>query len=902
MITESWINEKLLGDRVIEYDLTGYDMFVYQRETKVGGGIVIYIKNNLRAFEIKHINTCKDIESLWIDMSPGPCKSDNIRLGAFYRPPSQSRQTDLAMIDELERGVVKNTIILGDFNLPRLVRDQAHTNWETELFREHFEELFLTNYIFEPTREREVLDLILTNNEGLMGGVVLGESIGNSDHSIIRFDVICTFKVKSSRLHTTLNFAKGDYNAIRSFFSGVDWKMMLEGKNVHVMWNAFKLTITEAQNRYIPLKRRLTGRSPKPTWFNCSVQKIFNEKKKAFRHLKTSPSTNKKLQYTEARKKLKKAIRGAKRAAEIRLANECGKDLKRFFSFYKFNRHESRIGLIENNGNVYQDDYMKAEVFNEQFSSVFTDECLANIPLSKNVTTLNSKLTDICFSQDDILRHLQGLKPCKASGPDDISARILKEAAAELTAPLYTIFSKSLVTGCIPEDWKHANVVPIFKGGNKTIASNYRPVSLTSIICKILEKLIKCHILNHVEQNDILLPSQHGFIQGRSCLTNLLDFLEYTTDLLDKGGNVSVVYLDFCKAFDKVPHQRLIVSLQNHGLDGSLLKWIGSWLIGRKQRVVINGQQSKWVEVKSGVPQGTVLAPIFFIIFVNSLDSNLTSKVWKFADDLKIAREIRSNEDSEGLQSDLNKLSEWTKNWQMEFNIQKCKVLNIGAGENEYHINGNYLQNVIEEKDLGVLVTNDLKFSRHCREARKKALKMLGVLNRNVNYKSKEVVKKLYCSFVRPHLEYCAQACHSSLKKDIKSLERVQRKATKMVSGLSGMTYRDRLIQLNMFSIYYRKIRGDLIEVFKIYKGIDKLDFGKLFKINKNSTRGHNCKLTMKFSRTKLRQSFFTNRVINVWNNLPPWVIDSSSLNVFKLNVDSYFSESGAVLNTIDDT
>ena len=239
----------------------------------------------------------------------------------------------------------------------------------------------------------------------------------------------------------------------------------------------------------------------------------------------------------------------------------------------------------------------------------------------------------------------------------------------------------------------------------------------------------------------------------------------------------------------------------------------------------------------------------------------------------------------------------------MKFNVTKCKVLNLGVSDDDigYKLKGKTLQNVHEERDLGVLVTDDLKFSRHCQEGRKKALRMLGALNRNVNYKSKDVMKRLYCAYVRPHLEYCMQACCSSLIKDIKSLERVQRKATKMVRGLRGKSYRERLISLNMFSLHYRRMRGDLIEVFKIYKGIDKLDFGKLFTINMNPTRGHSCKLVKKFTKKLFRQSFFTNRVINTWNNLPPCIVESSSITEFKQMIDLYYTERGFVFNTVED-
>ena len=199
--------------------------------------------------------------------------------------------------------------------------------------------------------------------------------------------------------------------------------------------------------------------------------------------------------------------------------------MKKFFGFYKFNKHDARIGPIEIDGRVYHDDVEKARAFNEQFSNVFTDECLTDIPISKN-TSLQGKLTDIQLSHDDVLKHLRAIKANKACGPDDISARILKEAATELAIPLYIIFNLSLNSGEIPDDWKSAYVVPIFKGGKTSVVGNYRPVSLTSIACKILERIIKHHIITYLDQEQLLLPSQHGFRSGRSCLTNLIDFLE----------------------------------------------------------------------------------------------------------------------------------------------------------------------------------------------------------------------------------------------------------------------------------------------------------------------------------------------------------------------------------------
>ena len=280
-----------------------------------------------------HLNTCQDVESLWIDIFPDIGLNNKIRVGAFYRPPSQSRQTDMAMIDEIERGMSKNTILLGDFNLPKLFKDGASNTPETALFRDSFDELFLTQHVMKPTRNDEILDLILTNNENLIDDVLVGEHIGNSDHAIIRFSIKCHIKRSSSRYNCTPNFSRGDYDVIRSFLGHIDWTEMFERKNVHEMWNVFKQMLAEAQYRFIPQRRRQVGKALKPIWFNCEVQKKFQEKKNAFYDFKTTPSTEHRANYVKARKSLKKTIRGAKRSSEIKLSNECGGDLKRFLDF-----------------------------------------------------------------------------------------------------------------------------------------------------------------------------------------------------------------------------------------------------------------------------------------------------------------------------------------------------------------------------------------------------------------------------------------------------------------------------------------------------------------------------------------------------------------------------------------
>ena len=234
------------------------------------------------------------------------------------------------------------------------------------------------------------------------------------------------------------------------------------------------------------------------------------------------------------------------------------------------------------------------------------------------------------------LNLLRRRKPNKSPGPDNIHPRLLKELADVLALPISLLFQKSLESKQLPQDWKSANVTPIFKKGNKGDSKNYRPVSLTSIICKMMENLVRKQLLDNLMMNDLILVHQHGFVVGRSCITNLLEVLDQWTQILDDGGTVDAIYLDFMKAFDTLPHHRLLLKLESYGVRGNVLAWLESFLSGRQQRVVVRSKQSKWGKILSGVPQGSVLGLCLFLLFVNDLPKVVNSNISMFADDTKL--------------------------------------------------------------------------------------------------------------------------------------------------------------------------------------------------------------------------------------------------------------------------
>jgi hypothetical protein len=267
---------------------------------------------------------------------------------------------------------------------------------------------------------------------------------------------------------------------------------------------------------------------------------------------------------------------------------------------------------------------------------------------------------------------LKKLNPSKSAGPDGLHARFLREAQDELVRPLTILFNKSIQEGKLPQDWKCGQISPIFKKG-KSAAGNYRPVSLTSIACKMLEGIIRSALLDHMKAT--FTDCQHGFMSGRSCTTQLLDTVDIWTRLLDEGNAVDVIFLDFAKAFDSVPHQRLLTKLQGFSVDGKLHSWISDFLCGRRQRVVVNGAHSSWSEVLSGIPQGSVLGPLLFICYVNDMPDAVQGLIKMFADDTKVFNKVNTPSEQMSLQEDLRSLEDWSLKWQLRFNADKCKVM-----------------------------------------------------------------------------------------------------------------------------------------------------------------------------------------------------------------------------------
>ena len=497
---------------------------------------------------------------------------------------------------------------------------------------------------------------------------------------------------------------------------------------------------------------------------------------------------------------------------------------------------------------------------------------MATIPAI--LPSIHPDMPNFEVTRNGVIKLLSGLNCKKSLGPDDISPRILKETCAESANILTYIFNQSLSSGIVPADWRIANIFALHKKGAKELPENYRPISLTSICSKVLEHIVYSSISRFLSDNHILSPRQHGFRSGHSCETQLILSIDDWSKSLDRGLRTDMAIFDFSKAFDSVPHQRLILKLQSFGIHGNTLAWITSFLMNREQRVVVNGSQSSWLPVTSGVPQGTVLGPLLFLLYINDITSNIQSEIRLFADDCILYRTIVNPTDCFILQDDINQLFSWATVWQMQFNAKKCHILSITKKRSKqattYTLGAEALSHVDSYPYLGITISSDLRWHNHISCITSKATRTLNFIRRNVYGCSPEAKALAYTSLVRPHLEYAASAWDPYVAVDIAKLESVQRRAARFAcKDYRHSTSVSALLEhLHWPVLSARRTDSRLVNFYKAVNNLTAIPISHFQKPSRCTRNSDDTTFIPLSSRTNPRKHSFFPRTIIDWNQL----------------------------------
>ena len=462
----------------------------------------------------------------------------------------------------------------------------------------------------------------------------------------------------------------------------------------------------------------------------------------------------------------------------------------------------------------------------QQYNSVFSTTQITEINDEIFNTNEENDLTDIIVNQQAIREAINELRSDSAAGPDGVPAIFLKQTASSISKPLAMLLRQSLDESSIAEIHKLAYITPLHKGGSTLQPKNYRLVSLTSHIIKVFERVIKKNIMKHLIEHHLINKEQHGFVPGRSTQTQLLVHFETIYEALITNSQIDIVYLDFAKAFDKVSHKIVIEKMLDHKISGKIGRWIKEFLLHRKQKVVANGVMSKASDVLSGVPQGTVLAALLFLIMISDIDKDTQDAIVRcFVDDTRVRMKIKNEGDREKLQRDLQRIYEWAEKNCMEFNGDKFEMISHGKPSNDDNRlykgpNGEEIKEKQTIKDLGIVINEKSDFSDHITKTASACKAMSGFIMRTFKTRSTKPLLMLYKTYIRSKAEYCNLVWSPHTQKEVAIIESIQRSYTAKMQEVQHLDYWDRLKELKLYSLERRRERFMIIYAWQQIEGI----------------------------------------------------------------------------------
>ena len=937
ILNETWLKKPILNSEI--FPNNSYKVFRRDRSVKShppdnnypdkfkknGGGVIIAIKSNLEAKSTKYkISACGAAKAEILSVVLEPESGSTVCITTLYRVGTLGAE-NLAEVKRHMTSLIRSKpkakhIFVGDFNLSQTSWPEGITSCNNEKgFVDLFQDLNFDQLIGTPThKDGKVLDLLLCNQPNVITDIAVQPrgTVCSSDHNSIIFNV----KVKCKRLKSPkrkiYNMKKADFKSINCELNKINWEYILDFNCVNKSLDKFEDIFFSICDKFIP--KVVVKSSFQPPWFDSELDTLCKKKVKLLDKKKHTNDPNTKLQINEEIKSVRKLFRNKvdlKKMANVINDDDPALIKKKFWSFYKSTSNTTRIPETMKYGTkIRSKNSDVANLFNKYFSDQFSNPGFYDI----DIDFQNDPLSDFQFSEDTVFDLLKRTNLNKAAGPDKFDSALLKYCAKGLSRPLSFLFNKIFLSGKIPDKWKMANVVPVHKKGDKSSVTNYRPISLTCLPMKILEYCIKDLLL--AKCGNLIKDKQHGFCKDKSCLTQLLPYVDKLSIALNNKSRIDSVYFDFSKAFDSVNHDLILFKLKNYfGIDGLLLQFFRDYLYNRKQRVAINGSLSGLLDVASGVPQGSILGPLLFILFIDDIcdEINDGTEIALYADDTKIWREILCDEDQVKLQNDINNLFKWSVRNLMNFHPDKCNVVAftnkpriypLPFYEFWYSLNGKDLDYVKNEKDLGVVIDSKLSWNRQCQMLESKATKQFNLLRRTCYFISNSNQRRiLYLTLVRSIFEHCCQVWSPQNSTSLDMLEKLQKRAVKWILREQHESYTDIIFLqkqkgLDLLPVKHRFLFSDLVLFYRILNEDVNIDLpyyiSKIEPHNvKNITRHSKpmavgkdnliYKSSIQPKVKAFKDSYFFRTVKN-WNLLPFELRSTGTLDNFKVNLKEH--------------
>lgn len=832
-LCETWLDDSVASSELFDERYTiyrrdrSYD-FMYKYNKSHGGGVLIAVKKCFLSFEKVHWKS--PVEDIWVCVR---FKNVTFNICTVYLPSYLANDVFIEFLDNCERilqsSSASENLIIGDFNIPGI--DWSHysvvsiSNARHSALQDFLNRTNLSQRNFIKNNNDRILDLVLCQ-ANIYCKITEPQTLSQRDSHhpplelSIKTDKTVTLKEKDEIKY---RFCKTDFPGCIAKLSQIDWYQY-----THLSCDDF-LQVLYTQlwdciDKYTP---KTKTKKNYPPWFSYSLLKILKEKDRYHKKYKKYGNPRDFDTFSMLRSRAKITHDASFKSYICRMEDGLKNNVKLFWSYIKSKRNTNDLPKqmsygsdFANNGNDI------ADLFAKYFATVHSEP-----PTNTYIPDFSesySNISSLIVTENEIESALKSLDVSKGPGPDGIHPLFIKACTSVLVEPLCKLFNKSLSTGDFPSLWKKAIVVPIHKSGRKSDVTTYRPINMLCCFSKIFESLVYKHINLHLKH--IISPRQNGFVKGRSTSSNLLSYVHYLSNAINKRIQVDALYTDFSKAFDKVDHNILIRKAYHNGIHGSLLRWLTSYLSNRTQIVKVYGYESAPFETKSGVPQGSNLGPLLFILFINDLINSISCNCLAYADDIKIYREVKSDNDCSALQDDINRLYRWCVNNNMSLNISKCLIITFTKNKcpihNTYKINNTNVarQNIV--KDLGVLLDSKLSFTDHYDCIISKANKAMGFIFRTIKpLRNPSSILTLFFALVRSIVEYCSVIWSPFYKTHIDRIEAIQRRFLRYLSAKFGLrrklsNYEARLEHFKVSTLQSRRNVASLSTLYKIINSV----------------------------------------------------------------------------------